>query len=60
MNKVLGICIALLMLTSCTNTETDKHTNSGFIVPDSCGDRWVCEGQCEEGYEWLCEPWEKK
>jgi hypothetical protein len=34
--------------------------DSGYVVPESCGGRWICEANCDPDYPYLCEPWSVK
>lgn len=50
----------LFFISGCAVKGIDLNVD-GYVNPDSCGDRWVCEGEpiCDdENYRFLCERWE--
>lgn len=52
--------LIFLALGGCVSRPVDLNID-GYVNPDSCGDRWVCEGEpiCDdENYRFLCERWE--
>lgn len=58
MIRFLLLCY-LLFFSGCAVRQVDLNID-GYVNPDSCGDRWVCEGDpiCDdENYEFLCEKW---
>lgn len=65
MKKILVLLLSFICVVGCSSSAPKKPVGGegggGFLVPKSCGDRWVCSDDplcTNDHYKFLCEKWE--